>query len=56
MLEGCHLKDMLVAACPYMTAWLCLTMQPARLPYDQNVLIHPKPLSKVSPNIFFIAS
>lgn len=48
VLEGSKLKNILLAACPYITAWLCLTMQPTPLPFDHNALVHPKPLYKES--------
>ncbi|PSN34064.1 TATA-binding protein-associated factor 172, partial [Blattella germanica] len=36
------LEDLLVAACPFVSPWLCLTMQPAKLPIDPTQLIQSK--------------
>lgn len=33
------LCSLLHAACPYMSGWMCLAMQPTRLPFESNVLI-----------------
>ncbi|CAH1396143.1 unnamed protein product [Nezara viridula] len=46
VLEKSKLNDILVAACPYITGWLCLAMQPPRLPFDPSLLIQTKPISK----------
>lgn len=46
ILDKSKLNDILVAACPYITGWLCLAMQPPRLPFDQSLLIQTKPISK----------
>lgn len=33
------LVELLHAACPFVTTWLCLTMQPVRVPFDPSLLI-----------------
>ncbi|KAK3929318.1 TATA-binding protein-associated factor 172 [Frankliniella fusca] len=39
LLQSAPLAQLLMAACPYVTTWLCLTMQPAKIMFDNNVLI-----------------
>lgn len=41
------LAELLHAACPYVSTWICLTMQPAKLPFDPAYLIQAK-TSRVS--------
>lgn len=36
------LDALLIAACPYVSSWLCLTMQPAKVPFDSLLLIQSK--------------
>ncbi|KAK9499893.1 hypothetical protein O3M35_002836 [Rhynocoris fuscipes] len=43
---GSSLADILVATCPFVTGWLCLAMQSTRVPFENNLLIRAKPLSK----------
>ncbi|KAL0841533.1 hypothetical protein ABMA28_015203 [Loxostege sticticalis] len=40
-LRHASLGVILVSACPMLATWLCLAMQPARLPVEPNLLIHP---------------
>lgn len=40
------LVELLHAACPFVTMWLCLTMQPTRIPFDPSLLIVPKTREK----------
>ncbi|XP_026282175.1 TATA-binding protein-associated factor 172 [Frankliniella occidentalis] len=39
LLRSAPLAQLLMAACPYVTTWLCLTMQPAKIAFDTNALI-----------------
>ncbi|CAH2106098.1 unnamed protein product [Euphydryas editha] len=43
ILRHAALGAVLVAACPLLALWLCLAMQPARLPVDPALLLHPPP-------------
>lgn len=36
------LATLLHAACPYVSCWMCLAMQPSRLAFDPNLMIHAK--------------
>nr|CAD7432737.1 unnamed protein product [Timema monikensis] len=36
------LQELLLASCPFVSTWLCLTMQPAKLVIDPALLIHSK--------------
>lgn len=42
LIEHSGLVELLHAACPFVTTWLCLTMQPTRIPFDPALLIIPK--------------
>nr|XP_049699746.1 TATA-binding protein-associated factor 172 [Helicoverpa armigera] len=42
-LKYASLGVILLAACPMLATWLCLAMQPARLPVDAALLLHPPP-------------
>ncbi|XP_049802115.1 TATA-binding protein-associated factor 172 [Schistocerca nitens] len=42
LIRNSQLTVLLNAACPYFSTWLCLTMQPAKIPFDPSVLIHSK--------------
>ncbi|KAF4522501.1 hypothetical protein B566_EDAN002586 [Ephemera danica] len=39
LLQHCPLEEVLLAACPYASAWLCLAMQPVRMSFDPAMLI-----------------
>lgn len=39
LLESAPLAQLLMAACPFVTTWLCLTMQPAKIAFDNSVII-----------------
>lgn len=39
LIDYANLSSLLHAACPYVSPWICLAMQPARLPFDTNILI-----------------
>lgn len=43
LLKNAGLIELLHAACPLTRIWMCLSMQPVRLPFDPNVLIQVKP-------------
>ncbi|KAL1131032.1 hypothetical protein AAG570_012269, partial [Ranatra chinensis] len=47
IIHNSDLADVLVAACPFMTGWLCLAMQPTKLPFDPSLLIQATPLTKL---------
>ncbi|XP_075232109.1 TATA-binding protein-associated factor 172-like isoform X2 [Lycorma delicatula] len=36
------LDNLLMASCPFVSTWLCLAMQPFKIPYDPSLLIHAK--------------
>ncbi|XP_067006130.2 TATA-binding protein-associated factor 172 [Anabrus simplex] len=42
LVRNSDLQDLLLAACPYVSTWLCLTMQPAKVAIDPTLLIHSK--------------
>ncbi|CAD0199538.1 unnamed protein product [Chrysodeixis includens] len=42
-LKYASLGVILLAACPVLATWLCLAMQPARLPVEPMLLLHPPP-------------
>lgn len=46
IVTNADLSALLHAACPYVTTWLCLAMQPVRLAFDQAQLI----FAKTTPN------
>lgn len=39
IVQNADLSALLHAACPFVTCWLCLAMQPARLAFDQSQLV-----------------
>uniref|UniRef100_A0A1A9V2J1 TATA-binding protein-associated factor 172 n=1 Tax=Glossina austeni TaxID=7395 RepID=A0A1A9V2J1_GLOAU len=39
IIESADLGALLHAACPYVSSWICLAMQPSRLPFDPAILI-----------------
>lgn len=43
LVVNADLSTLLHAACPYVSCWLCLAMQPSRLAFDQNLVVHAKP-------------
>ncbi|XP_052740467.1 TATA-binding protein-associated factor 172 [Bicyclus anynana] len=43
LLRHAPLGTILVAACPMLALWLCLAMQPARLPLEASLLLNPPP-------------
>ncbi|XP_039754002.1 TATA-binding protein-associated factor 172 [Pararge aegeria] len=43
LLQHAPLGMILVAACPILALWLCLAMQPARMPLDASLLLSPPP-------------
>ncbi|XP_030026584.2 TATA-binding protein-associated factor 172 isoform X2 [Manduca sexta] len=43
LLQHASLGVILVAACPMLATWLCLAMQPARLPIDPGLILQPPP-------------
>nr|XP_026499034.1 TATA-binding protein-associated factor 172 [Vanessa tameamea] len=43
ILRHAALGTVLVATCPLLALWLCLAMQPARLPLEPALLLHPPP-------------
>ncbi|XP_022080347.1 TATA-binding protein-associated factor 172-like isoform X2 [Acanthaster planci] len=42
LLEKSPLDMLVTASCPYISAWMCLAMQPSRVPIDVNMLIEAK--------------
>lgn len=42
LVTNAELSALLHAACPYVSAWMCLAMQPARLSFDPNQMIYAK--------------
>lgn len=43
LVTNAELSALLHAACPYVAAWMCLAMQPARLAFDPMLMIIAKP-------------
>lgn len=39
IIYNANLLALLNAACPYVSSWICLAMQPSRMPFDPNTLI-----------------
>ncbi|ENN71273.1 hypothetical protein HUJ04_007705 [Dendroctonus ponderosae] len=50
LVKNSGLVELLHAACPFITTWLFLTMQPTKVPFDPNFFIHAK--SQKKPNGF----
>jgi len=50
LLRNSELEHLLVAACPFVSTWLCLAMQPAKLAIDPSQLIQSKSV-RVSMNV-----
>ncbi|XP_070579939.1 TATA-binding protein-associated factor 172-like [Ptychodera flava] len=46
LLAKAHIDYLIAAACPWISAWLCLIMQPANLPIDPHMLIEAKHKTK----------
>ncbi|XP_050311061.1 TATA-binding protein-associated factor 172 isoform X6 [Anthonomus grandis grandis] len=42
LVKNSGLVELLHAACPFITVWLFLTMQPTKVPFDPNYFIHAK--------------
>lgn len=42
LVTNAELSALLHAACPYVSAWMCLAMQPARLAFDPSLMIYAK--------------
>jgi TATA-binding protein-associated factor len=47
LLSKASVQYLVAAACPWMSAWLCLMMQPSHLPIDLNMLLEVKARAKV---------
>lgn len=51
VVQKSDLATLLHAACPFVSCWMCLAMQPSRLPFDPTLMIHAKsgalPLQKL---------
>lgn len=45
IVQKSDLATLLHAACPFVSCWMCLAMQPSRLAFDHNLLLHSKPRS-----------
>lgn len=43
LVTNAELSALLHAACPFVAAWMCLAMQPARLAFDPSLMIFAKP-------------
>lgn len=39
LLQNSNLLTLLNAACPFVSSWICLAMQPSKMPFDSNALI-----------------
>ncbi|KAG8234704.1 hypothetical protein J437_LFUL014320 [Ladona fulva] len=39
MVRNSQVETLLLAACPYVSTWLCLAMQPSKLPFDSSHLM-----------------
>lgn len=39
LINHAGLVELLLACCPFISIWLCLSMQPVRVPYDPTLLI-----------------
>lgn len=39
LINNSDLSSLLHAACPFVSSWICLAMQPPRMPFDPNTLI-----------------
>lgn len=39
LIHNSDLSALLHAACPYVSSWICLAMQPSKMPFDPNTLI-----------------
>uniref|UniRef100_A0A1B6DFE2 TATA-binding protein-associated factor 172 n=1 Tax=Clastoptera arizonana TaxID=38151 RepID=A0A1B6DFE2_9HEMI len=50
LVHNSNLETLLIAACPYVSSWLCLTMQPAKLAFEPGLLIENKTTCKDSKN------
>lgn len=42
VVQKSDLATLLHAACPFVSCWMCLAMQPSRLPFDPTLMIHAK--------------
>lgn len=42
LVTNAELSALLHAACPYVSSWMCLAMQPARLAFDSSLMIYAK--------------
>lgn len=47
-MQHSHVDALLQAACPYVSVWLCLAMQPAKMAIDPLLLVQAKNVPKVS--------
>lgn len=45
LVNSSNLEHLLTAACPFMSTWICLAMQPAKVAFEVNQLIHCKQFS-----------
>lgn len=43
VVEKSDLATLLHAACPFVSCWMCLAMQPSRLAFDHNLMLSAKP-------------
>lgn len=48
LVKNSRLVELLHAACPFITVWFYLSMQPVRMPFDPNYLMHAKSHKKKS--------
>jgi C4-type Zn-finger protein len=39
LLKNCPLEEVLLAACPVASSWMCLAMQSHKIPFDNSILI-----------------
>lgn len=50
LIENANLSALLHAACPFVSSWICLAMQPPRLAFDMSSLIHANSSTATTPN------
>lgn len=48
LVKNSRLVELLHASCPFITVWLYLSMQPVKVPFDPNFMIHAKSHKKKS--------
>ena len=54
IVRNADLSALLHAACPFVSSWMCLAMQPSRLAFDPNLLIFSKNNDEIPTQKFFL--